>query len=80
MHPPLPSVYHPSSTAGHSSSGNLSTTPATTSRYQNTELILYGSIKAAEKDQLLQRLKGLCDPGVISFQEHNMCFKLSKTS
>ena len=34
-----------------------------TSQYQNTEFLLYGSIRTEELDQLLQRLNGLCDPG-----------------
>lgn len=47
-------------------------------RYQSTECILYGSILSSQKENLLQRLRGLCDPGIASFQEHNMCFRLSK--
>ncbi|KAI1728483.1 med18 protein domain-containing protein [Ditylenchus destructor] len=45
-------------------------------RYQSTECVLYGSIFQTQKDQLLQRLRGLCNPGITPFQEHNMCFKL----
>jgi len=45
-------------------------------QYQSTELILYGSIKDQEKDQLYNRLKGLCDPTVTTIQEHIMVFKL----
>uniref|UniRef100_A0A914IGW7 Mediator of RNA polymerase II transcription subunit 18 n=1 Tax=Globodera rostochiensis TaxID=31243 RepID=A0A914IGW7_GLORO len=48
-----------------------------TSQYQSTECVLFGSIFSDHKDQLMQRLKGLCDPdGPTSFFEHNMVFKL----
>ena len=46
--------------------------------YQSTECIIYGSIFNSQKAQMIERLKGLCDPGgPISFFEHNMVFKLS---
>ena len=48
------------------------------SQYRSTECILYGSIVNDKKDQMLQRLKGLCEHGgPIPFYEHNMVFKLS---
>ncbi|KAL3088727.1 hypothetical protein niasHS_008946 [Heterodera schachtii] len=47
------------------------------SQYQSTECVLFGSILNDQKDQLIQRLKGLCDPdGPTPFFEHNMVFKL----
>jgi len=45
--------------------------------HTKTEFLLYGSIPSKSIDQLLQRLRGICDPGApIKFTEHNMCFKL----
>lgn len=58
-------------------SQHQSTQPSCSSRYQSTECVLYGSILSSQKDNLLQRLRGLCDPSIVNFQEHNMCFKLS---
>jgi hypothetical protein len=46
--------------------------------YQSTECVLYGSIFNNQKSQIIERLKGLCDPGgPVPFFEHNMVFKLS---
>ncbi|KAH7729714.1 mediator protein 18 [Aphelenchoides avenae] len=46
------------------------------SPYQTKECVLYGTILDTHKNQLLQRLKGLCDPGVTRFQDHDMCLRL----
>lgn len=49
-----------------------------TTSYQSKECVLYGSIKdGTNYEQFLQRLRGLCDPGVVSFHEHEMVFSLS---
>lgn len=47
-------------------------------RYCHTECILYGTVFESYKENLRQRLHGLCDPEEVTFKEHNMIFKLSK--
>lgn len=70
-HLPL-SVYGPSKSDHTQSRHPIKT------QYLSTECVLFGSIFNKQKDQLIQRLKGLCDPdGAIPFFEHNMSFKLS---
>ena len=50
----------------------------TTGSYQNSEVVLYGSIDKGSLDQLLHRLYGLCDQsGPVKFTEHNLCFKFT---
>ena len=61
-----------------SRSATSATLPLTTTSYQSKECVLYGSIKEGTNyEQFLQRLRGLCDPGVVSFHEHEMVFSLS---
>ncbi|CAD5222250.1 unnamed protein product [Bursaphelenchus xylophilus] len=50
--------------------------PSGYGQYKNQELVLYGSIKEAFKEHLLQRLNGLCDPERQKFSEHEMVFTL----
>ncbi|CAJ0565032.1 unnamed protein product, partial [Mesorhabditis spiculigera] len=40
------------------------------------ELILYGSLKEAYKEQFYARLSGLCDKGYREFHEHELSFSL----
>jgi hypothetical protein len=66
----------PASIYGQSSSSEVVQPPH---NYQSTECVLYGSIFNSEKAQVIERLKGLCDPGgPVPFFEHNMVFKLSE--
>ncbi|MFH4975960.1 hypothetical protein AB6A40_002669 [Gnathostoma spinigerum] len=44
--------------------------------YQSKECVLYGSVLKENEDQLVQRLRGLCDPGQAEFSEHEMIFSL----
>uniref|UniRef100_A0A0N5ATZ2 Mediator of RNA polymerase II transcription subunit 18 n=1 Tax=Syphacia muris TaxID=451379 RepID=A0A0N5ATZ2_9BILA len=44
--------------------------------YQTQELVLYGSVYKKNEDELIQRLRGLCDPGSVDFSEHEMVFSL----
>lgn len=44
------------------------------------ECILYGSVLKEHEEKLLQRLRGLCDPGQHSFNEHEMVFSLSMST
>lgn len=44
---------------------------------QAQECVLYGSVLDSQKDFLMQRLKGLCDPGIIEYYEQEMVFSLS---
>lgn len=46
------------------------------SPYQSKECVLYGTVLDTHKNQLLDRLKGLCDPGMTKFQDHDMCLSL----
>ncbi|TMS39728.1 hypothetical protein L596_006210 [Steinernema carpocapsae] len=50
--------------------------PAPTNSYQTKEIVLYGSILDTQVETLVQRLKGLCDPGVVHFNEHEMVMSL----
>uniref|UniRef100_A0A1I8A927 Mediator of RNA polymerase II transcription subunit 18 n=1 Tax=Steinernema glaseri TaxID=37863 RepID=A0A1I8A927_9BILA len=59
---------------GHPGTAGFQPTPA--SSYQSKEVVLYGSILDSHHETLLQRLKGLCDPGHIRFYEHEMVFCL----
>uniref|UniRef100_A0A183CE30 ADP,ATP carrier protein n=1 Tax=Globodera pallida TaxID=36090 RepID=A0A183CE30_GLOPA len=71
------SVFGGSGNSVLSAGKDLSSARRPTSQYQSTECVLFGSIFSDNKDQLMQRLKGLCDPdGPTSFFEHNMVFKL----
>lgn len=53
----------------------LSTLPPTC--HHNQECVLYGVVSAGMRDQLVQRLAGLCDPDNKAFSEHEMVFTLS---
>ncbi|VDP18630.1 unnamed protein product [Onchocerca flexuosa] len=55
----------------------VSSTSPSSSNYQCKndllkECILYGSVLKEHEEKLLQRLRGLCDPGQHSFNEHEM--------
>uniref|UniRef100_A0A914WRC8 Mediator of RNA polymerase II transcription subunit 18 n=1 Tax=Plectus sambesii TaxID=2011161 RepID=A0A914WRC8_9BILA len=45
-------------------------------QYQSQECVLYGSVLDNQKDYLIQRLKGLADPGTVEFHEQEMIFSL----
>jgi hypothetical protein len=45
---------------------------------QAQECVLYGSVLDTQRDFLMQRLKGLCDPGVVDYYEQEMVFSLSR--
>ncbi|KHN80685.1 Mediator of RNA polymerase II transcription subunit 18 [Toxocara canis] len=49
---------------------------ASLAAYQCQECILYGSVLKEYEKQLIQRLRGLCDPGQTEFSEHEMTFSL----
>ncbi|KAK0402012.1 hypothetical protein QR680_016094 [Steinernema hermaphroditum] len=59
---------------GHAGATGFQPTP--TSSYQTKEVVLYGSILDSQLETLIQRLKGLCDPGQLTFHEHEMVFVL----
>jgi hypothetical protein len=48
------------------------------SQYQSQECVLYGSVLDSHKEYLIQRLKGLADPGMVEFYEQEMIFSLSE--
>ncbi|VDN50451.1 unnamed protein product [Dracunculus medinensis] len=50
--------------------------PTISSSYQSVECVLYGSVLKEHENQLIQRLRGLCDPGQVNFSEHEMIFSL----
>uniref|UniRef100_A0AAF5PRQ5 Mediator of RNA polymerase II transcription subunit 18 n=2 Tax=Wuchereria bancrofti TaxID=6293 RepID=A0AAF5PRQ5_WUCBA len=54
----------------------IASTSPSSSSYQCKECILYGSVLKEHEEKLLQRLRGLCDPGQHSFNEHEMVFSL----
>ncbi|KAM3724403.1 Mediator of RNA polymerase II transcription subunit [Dirofilaria immitis] len=54
----------------------IASTSPSSSNYQCKECILYGSVLKEHEEKLLQRLRGLCDPGQHSFNEHEMVFSL----
>ena len=51
---------------------------SSSARYQTQECVLYGSVLEHRKDLVLQRLKGLCDPGYTEFIENELVFSLRK--
>ncbi|KAI6228325.1 Mediator of RNA polymerase II transcription subunit 18 [Aphelenchoides besseyi] len=57
------------------SSTKSNLTGTSTSR-KNQECLLYGVVPNTHRNQLIQRLAGLCDPDRKSFSEHEMVFTL----
>ena len=49
-----------------------------TANVQFLEFVLFSSILERDKELLIERLKGISDPGFATFEEHEMSFALSK--